>query len=634
MTKKRKKQPKTIARRLTERPKTYRERLEERMRYKNVPKTFLYNYHTLAFHYFHAIVSHLIRPSNKYRKEFWQQIPDGIYSFDEASQYLQDFKSFIEGKMKTIVEKYSIYYWLHVTRRVAPNTLGDDHRPETIMVCRNIIVAAIQKYGLMKKCDHISLSTDIEVDDVFNGLFMQPKFETEKQRFLELPSQLVLTKFDEQNLLEYYELEILAYELWLTGSKSRITAKGANLVVDHKNDKILLDDRSRELESLIENYDSRSNSMTASATGTVFKIPESSGKGLILLTQIIADRTKEGYSDPITELLGLEFIDGGIPNFGFNVFDIKTYLSAHLEFANDFHTRWGAKLEYVIALITDIGSTLNVEIINDKDLVTAANLMFKSYRIYHLAEYMNGIKENWAVTTQYLNMAIPYDNTEIEKAFNFLTLSEVNRREIFLDNFGPLRVFIPAQDVKDIFVDHSIIGNVLYNLFYSLPLKERNFKGELLENALKYQKSYLPTTESKGLDGTSKQVDFSVAKGDILILIECKAVARSFGIFGGQTKALQHRLKNVIHKGLNDVDEKVKWFLTHQEGTNYNISHFKYILGVTVSPFTEFMPSWDDQYWLNDKLPRVLTIGEFEKFIDTDLKITVTKNLILIKSTP
>ena len=89
-------------------------------------------------------------------------------------------------------------------------------------------------------------------------------------------------------------------------------------------------------------------------------------------------------------------------------------------------------------------------------------------------------------------------------------------------------------------------------------------------------------------------------------------------------------MRNVINKGLNDVDEKVEWFLNHKKGTNFDITGFKFIVGIAVSPFVEFIPSRANKYWLSDTLPRVLTIDEFEKLMESDLKRIVTKNLIPI----
>ncbi|WP_439699125.1 hypothetical protein ACFGVS_14390 [Mucilaginibacter sp. AW1-7] len=607
---------------------SFRDALIGKFRDKRIPSALIYNYHTRAFNYFHKKIGHLLKPSNTYRKLFWSSVTNGRYDSNQGQELIKKYKNFLEDNFQKFIKPYSVEFWIHVSRRIAPGTMGIDDRPETIMICRNIITAAIQKYGILDHCGNLRRSDELTIGDVFNGLFLLPEFASDLKFLAEAPPQLVLTNFDENNLLEYYELERLAYEMWLAGSKSRILAKGANLIVNNGNQEILFDDRTQELGWLINNYDNREMSMSASATGAVFLLPDIKAPSTILLVQILSKRLGKAFSDPITEHLELTFMEGQFPNYEFCQFDIKTYLTVHQEFAIDFENKWKVNLNYVVAVLTNLLLDLMVSVIHDKDTIVACNAMFRAYRIFKKQELKDGILENWKTTTDHLGVYLKGDSVEIEKAIAFLSLTKERQTEIFIDSFGPLKVFLPATNDDDVLVDHSIIGDILYNLFAGLPLKDRGAKGELLEWALKSIPSYLPTTESKGLDGTAKQVDYSVAKGDILVLAECKAIARSFGIFGGQAKAIDHRLKNVINKGLDDVDAKVQWFLTHKQGTNYDISGFKFIVGIAVSAFTEFIPSKDAKYWLNDNVPRVLTIDEFEKLMNSNLHQTITKNLI------
>lgn len=612
------------------RSETFSYKLEERLRNKRIPKFFHYNYHSNAFLHFHNKGRQSLASSNNYRKDFWSKVGNGIFEAEAALDHLKTYKLFLENTFQEIIQPYSVAYWLHVSRRILPNTMGDDKRPETIIICRNIINAAIQKYGQLVSCNTLRMSNEIEIKDTFKGLFLTPEFSQDRKLFTEAPPQLVLTEFDEVSLLQYYDLEHLAYEIWLAGAKSRIVAKGASLVVNLNVSQILFDDRNADLAWLTTNFDKRTSGVMASATGTVFTFPDVGNSGEVLLTTVLAERKGDYFIDPVTEHVGLNFQKGQFPNFSFYTLDIKTYLAVHVEFAQDFKNKWQATLAYVIAVLADLTLALNYEIINDKNINVVGNAISRAYRLYDLQEFKAGITMNWQLTMQHLGIDLVENKSEIEKAIEFLSLTETSRKTIFLDSFGPLKVFLPAHKEDQVLVDHSVIGEILFNLFAGLPLKDRNFKGELLERALKVIPSYLPTTECKGLDGSSKQVDYSISKEDILVLAECKAVARSFGVFGGQATALEHRLRNVIHKGLDDVDAKVQWFIKHPKGTNYDLSKFKYIVGVAISPFPEFMPSRDDRYWLNDNLPRVLTISEFESFIAADLHGTIKKNLILL----
>lgn len=596
------------------------------------PSMYFFQYHSIPFHFFHSLIRPSLQEKNiSYRVEFWKNFNDGLYTEEVALVSLNNYKLFIEDKMRQIIEKYSIGYWLHVSRRIAPSTMGNDYRHETIDICRNIIVAAIQKYAMSSPCGNIKLSSNVQVEEIFNGLLIKPEFEDLKRNFLSAPIQLVLTNFDQNNLLEYYELERLAFELWYGGSKSRIISKGADLIIDHGSLDILLDNRSADLSKLISNFDNRGHGMVATATGTVFNYPNSAKEGALLVTQVVTDRSSNVYSDPVTKWVDIEFPKNSFPNYEFVPVNVKTFLHAHLEFADDFLKKWGAKLEFVTAVITDICLNYMSKIISDKDLVVTMNMISRSYQIFHLDEFKEGLAANWKIVIDYLKIQLEHDESEINKAITFLTLNDENRKEIHVDTLGPLKLFVPGTETGSIFIDHSLIGEFLYNLFHGISLTDRKFKGQLLEDAVKFESPYLPITESKGLDGTSKQVDFSVVRGDTLILAECKAVARSFGVFGGQSKAIEHRNRNVIDKGINDIESKIQWFLAHPKGTNYDITHLKYIVGLVVSPFTEFIYSLQDKYWLNDELPRVLNLMEFKNLLQSDMRKVIKKNIISLK---
>lgn len=610
---------------------SYSERLQRSIREQNLvkisPKT--YQYYTRAFHYFHKINGKL-EPNRTYRKQFWTTIANGTYAYSIAKEFIDGYKAFLENKMKEIIEGYSIVYWMHISRRISPSVIGDDKRSETIKICRNIIIAAIQKFGQLEPCKNICLSTEIEASKIFKGLFLLPEFSKELEIYPQIPVQPVLANFDQNDLLKYYELERLAFEMWYIGSKARIISKGAELVVLHDHEQIILDNRSLILQKLIMNYDNRQHSMLATATGTIFSKSEDIEFGNVYLTQLETERDGETFSDPISEYLELTFMRNNFPNYHFVNFNLRGYLKVHRFYAEEFEKKWATKLEFVITVIADICLFVIIEMIIKKNISYVVNLYLRSYSLKDLIQFKNQIKDNWSFTIKFLDIQLEYSSDEVDKAVDFLSLTEKNKLEIHLDSFGPLKLITPSYDPKLVTVDLSLLGEILYNLFYGLPLLDKGDKGILLEKAIIKEESYLPTTPSKALDGSSKQVDYSIARGEMLILVECKAVARSFGIFGGDPKALEHRFKNVIEKGLNDVDKKIQWFLKNPKGTNYDITKFKYIVGVAVSSFCEFIPSDKEKYWLNSHLPRVLTVDEFDRFQSSDVEKTITKNRIPI----
>ncbi len=111
--------------------------------------------------------------------------------------------------------------------------------------------------------------------------------------------------------------------------------------------------------------------------------------------------------------------------------------------------------------------------------------------------------------------------------------------------------------------------------------------------------SVLPTRECRALDGTSRQVDASFEKGDILIIAECKAIAQSLGYARGDATAQKYRMDK-LSEAFAQVDDKAQWLAARPVGRNYRVgSHIRWICPLVVTPFTEFMPSLDQKLWLH-----------------------------------
>jgi hypothetical protein len=134
----------------------------------------------------------------------------------------------------------------------------------------------------------------------------------------------------------------------------------------------------------------------------------------------------------------------------------------------------------------------------------------------------------------------------------------------------------------------------------------------------------LPTKQIFGYDNTSRQVDAAFAVEDVLVICECKVVGRSIAVERGSADALATR-KKVIDTALREIDEKAQWLLAHPKGTNYDITEFHYILPLGVTPFTEFIPSRDTYYWLNDRVPRVLSPHELAELLKPEVLPAIAK---------
>jgi len=178
------------------------------------------------------------------------------------------------------------------------------------------------------------------------------------------------------------------------------------------------------------------------------------------------------------------------------------------------------------------------------------------------------------------------------------------------------------------YIDYSKVPVILENLFYDLDLNKQSFRGDTLEEAISNNEPFLPTYPLKAFDNTKKQIDYSIKVGNILIIVECKVVAKASSVYAGSAQSIKYRNKHVVKRALREVDEKANWLQKNNHGKNYNTEGVKYILPIAISPFTEFIPKKERYYWVKKNIPRVLTPKELDTLTKNKLKSTDLFNLV------
>jgi hypothetical protein len=561
-------------------------------------------------------------PSAK-RWEFWRQIAAKIYSPPDGAQLVKQFLQEVDEHIRTDISKNSIAYWLHLTRRIAPMPIGEDSRPATILHTRDALDAAIQKWGTFALCERIASSAEVVATAILRGYLVDLNDEQMIEALIAEP-QLVLTDFGLNEMLAAAEIEKLAYETWRSMAKLRALGKGAELVVTGRASAPLEEHRSKELDYLIRNYDQRAeqNPFNATATGTVFEDPKlTAKKGMILLprynVQHITFKTlRTIFETFLKSPFRVMPSDHGGPNFIWSPFDLRSFYLFHRPLSDAFREKHLVSLESVLAVIAAI-SIWSVSGWQEQPAY-----FWRSWqRGYEGPLVMGELEEHLhdlmpAVLAQ---MELPFEPTKISvrDAVEFLTLSEEKRVKIDVAYPGPHYVFLPCGGER-FFVDFAHIWTRLYYLFHGVTLSDQNFKGDALETFTRQGRSVLPTGELNGNDGTSRQVDAAFAVDDLLVIAECRVVARSIGVDRGDPRAMAVR-RSVVEKALKDVDEKARWLAGHPVGKNYNASKYRTILPVGVTPFREFIPSTDEVYWISNGLPRVLCPDELLHHIENGI---------------
>lgn len=553
------------------------------------------------------------------RERFWQCIPHGEYSPQEGRDFLNSYLKSVEDEMAKYLTKLSLAYCLHLYRRLSPGPIGNDQQKRTIGLTRAILEAAIQKYAGLRLCNKIATSATVPIEKVLGGLLMSPEFEIERE-FVVQNNQLVLTDFSSVDLLDFYDLEKLAYEIWRTAAALRTTGKGAPLKIVGPPI-CFSDDRSLELDFLVSNYDDRldkSEDLSHSSSGVVFiDHNEMSTDGFLFLPTYNLDGiTGEFYNGLFSKLYNAKVINKDFKyNFAWFPFNLRKYRKSHLSFASSFYKKYKISVDAVLTVI----AALLIRILY---MWLQTNVGF--FTKYHQRAYEGPYHKNFIVDE--INKFIPeacivleiqessLTYNDIKAAIDFWTLDISNRMGIDLSYSGPHYLFLPVQE-GHFFIDYAWIYRRLHDLFVGVWISDQNFKGETLELAIQKNKSVLPITPCKIDTEEKRQIDYSAACGSCLIIAECRVKSRSIAFDRGDPHAIKLRREHMIEPALSDIDEKAKWLATHQIGTNFNITSYDYILPVAISPFVEFIPSQNTYYWISKEIPRVLTLHEFDKLL-------------------
>lgn len=561
------------------------------------------------------------------RNSFWKLLPYDTYPAYHAREIVSQYGNIVEKEIGAILSKHSIAYWLHLYRRQSPTPFGPEQDSRTVFLVRRTLEAAIQKYGLSQQCNRVGFSNRVPMESILKGALMAPEFQYIRDGLKDVP-QLVLTDFGTEELIEFNQIEKLAFELWRCAATLRILGKGAGLrVID---DPIAFyDDRSDELDKVVTIYDKRlGGPMEMSATGTVFLggFDKSPTSGVVFLPYYNVNAIQfDIFNDFFRKTYGFKFTpEASSPNFIWVPFNLAGYFAAHKPFAESFEKAHGIPLTWIIGIIGALAYRVLIAwrelplIIHNYWKRAYEGPLKKTYIIKEIERFLGP-------ATELFGLKIDPKQVNVQIGVNFLELNDKKREMIDLLLAGPHSMFLPFNDDR-IFIDYAWSHEILYHLFYNIKVSDQNFKGDALEQIVHKGRSVLPTGQCHALNGESRQIDAAFEIDDILLIIECRAVAKSLGVERGDPTSIQYRI-NLLNRTLSDIDEKALWLARNPVGTNYDIRKYKNIIPIGVTPFVEYLPSLDPFYWI-DTDPRVLTPEELkENLEDPIFKDAVMKSV-------
>ena len=357
------------------------------------------------------------------------------------------------------------------------------------------------------------------------------------------------------------------------------------------------DDRSGELATLVVNYDQRNHNTPSTSLGVSYDGPSSDG-AVFLPIYNLGGVSSHVLNSLFERLYGIQLQGDFQPNFLWLPFNLRAYRAAHLPMADAFYRRHHVSLDSVLSAVAALCIWAAKRwLIGGIDQFI--HLWQRAYSGPHTRDNLiDAVKTLWPEACTTLGCPDISDRLEAaEEGIAFWSLEQQQRDHIDTVYSGPHQVILPAGK-SDLFVDYAWIHRRTFDLFVGVSISDQNFKGKALEAAVRNQQSALPSCELIGDDGTRKQVDYAVWVGsDMLLVVECKAIARSIAFDRGRPDAITYRKERVVIEGLRQVDEKALWLSAHPKGRNYDISGCSKLLPLVVSPF------------VNSFIPEILSIG-------------------------
>ena len=468
----------------------------------------LMEYHTIPFSRFHLhpALKRVPEGIHPCRVEFWHLVPKGIYPSKQGAELVSSYIDGVTARLQRGIEKRSLSALLHVYRRLSPMAIGTDSRPMTIRLVRATLEAAFQKYAKADLCSWVGDSTELKPAEILRGALVEDAqlWKLLKDNLMSQP-QLVLRDFGPEELAEFYLLEKLAFEVWKGSAILRALGKGAPLRVfnpDEVDGQMFADDRSEDLNFLIENYDDRAGAHRGvSATGTIFDgVTDHESRVVILLPLYNADHIPfTQFAQVFRKAADFNLFgssESSFSNFIWFPFNLSGFFHAHQPFATAFREAYGFEMNSLGAVLAALGANA---ISNWR---TQPEYIWKNWqRAYEgpalPSPLISEIKKFLPMGLKLVPLDIEPSEVEVEKVFEFLCLDDEKRNSIDLQVAGPHAIFLPSTESR-VFIDYAWIMQRLYRLFHGLKLEDQNFKGALLEEAVRRQPSVLPVQACKG----------------------------------------------------------------------------------------------------------------------------------------
>ncbi len=533
----------------------------------------------------------------------------------EAWEFAKGYLGALESAIEKIVEKHSVFYWIHLYRRIGVSLIeGHEGKTDanTLGLVRAIAEAAIAKFGRLDYLDDIRLGRDVGLNDILGGLYAESLRETTSgsESDLEtakavLSDQWVLTRYSVDAHIDMFRIEGLAYEYWRATAMMRSFGKGASLVQDSQRG--FIDDRTDELHALIASYDRRIDAYGAPASSkglAIFDYPRSFPvRDKVLVPVYNAQRIPFHRLHPKGRQASKEFI----PNFQIAALNLSSYLEQHSFMRQAFFDRHGVDFEAICTFVSALSFDARLRTF-DEDATESLRQTVRLYqRAYLVPNVATGELAHIAIDhSERLKVLLGTDHRiteeEAEAAIDFLTLSKEKQASVSLWSMGPRYLFVPHGELR--VWDLAAIWPLLSNLFFGIrvdqqtrgPNFERAYRALLTDRGF----DVLPDRDLINLERVKRETDVAVRRGDTLYLIDCRSIERPLDYDIGKPATISTRIQRLKQKAtkVRTIGEFVRQFPL---GHSYDFSWAKRVVSIGVSPFVEWIWSLGDDLWVSKR---------------------------------
>ncbi len=580
------------------------------------------------------------------KQKFKSIIFNTITNFESSSiDLLKDNLIVCENLICEIASKHNTYDMLFWSRRFGPKNIFDVSEM-SVQLYKEIQALSIYKYGKSEE--------DIYIDDKIGTIPANLKdyFLVESSISLKKIQSEKLPLSISSLLTDIIRIETLSYIYLDLTQLYRIANKDAKIFFN-KDKKSMTYSMSDDLYYLIDLYDDRlSNANLFSNTGAFFNdsIKESGKKSFCPLFQINVDlKTKIPVYNPQNETYNKIFkIENTLiefePNYLLGAINLKNVYDFLELFSAEFKAKYTFSIEDFIVLLGFLGNKVTSNIV--ESLEFQMHIFNRAYSTleYNLEtlglEYLENYKSIYENIIEKKIGEDEFKKIDYNIILNKFLLSKENKNEIDLWTRGPKKILYQLSQNQMVF-DFTGLADIISYITKELTMvdgevgnkRAMTFEDELIkELKVNFNETdiWVCKKEIESKEG-KKEIDGSFIIGDVLFLLEAKAVNVSFGYDKGDKKALEFRI-NKMKSAINELKSKCDFIKKNTNTISPIIpKKVKYICPIVISSYPEYIWEKSESLFISieQKLPRILTIKDIPSLKKINLELLKKQNWVV-----